>query len=174
MDPIHALIEGRNLFFRRSIYQVRHGREQIVRLYLENERHILQALYRETIRQPPVTINIPIQAPANFFDPVPVFPTVEQIDSVLRSVQPGEGTVCAICQDAVTSACVEIHPCLHRFHGACIRQWFETSVRCPVCRHDIRTDQEDQTSVASTETPPRVENQWGGSLNVGIEYETPY
>ena len=153
MDTLRNLIEGRNLFFRRSIYQFRNGRENITRLYLENERQILLALQRRTVEERPLTINIPIQAPAGFFDPIPVLPSAEDIESSIRRIERADGSVCAICQDAVVSGGSELVHCSHHFHDSCIRQWFETSVRCPVCRHDIRMGQATQTSPDATEMP---------------------
>jgi hypothetical protein len=29
-------------------------------------------------------------------------------------------------------------PCLHPFHGACIREWFKSSKKCPVCNEEVR------------------------------------
>ncbi len=153
MDLLTRLVDGRNVFFRRAIYQFRGERENIVRQFLENERRLLTLAMRLQQDVQPVTINIPINPPAGFFDPVRVTPTQEQIDSAIQTIPVSiPPHVCAVCQDAVTSDAVEIRHCHHHFHGNCVRQWFETSVRCPVCRQDIREDPATRTTPAEDET----------------------
>lgn len=79
--------------------------------------------------------------PASFMEPVPVRPTRDEIinGSAIEIVDSDDES-CAICQDAMApgseSRCLSA--CDHRFHVGCIDTWFQSSVRCPVCRHDIR------------------------------------
>jgi hypothetical protein len=75
--------------------------------------------------------------------PVIVRPSAEVIaratEVLVASTLP-EGTVCSICQDSLlgTDSARRIRSCNHVYHQICIDQWFEGSVRCPSCRHDIR------------------------------------
>ena len=77
--------------------------------------------------------------------PVIVRPSAEVItratEVIVASTLP-EGTVCSICQDSLlgTDAARRIRSCNHVYHQVCIDQWFERSVLCPSCRHDIRED----------------------------------
>jgi hypothetical protein len=112
-------------------------------------------LLREYMRSSPVTnmtLTIPIptgafDASGNFFDPVPIVPTAEQIRAATDShVNVGDQT-CAICQESVECA-TRIRACGHCFHSSCIGQWFSMNPRCPVCRHDIR----------NLQTPPRTQS----------------
>lgn len=63
-----------------------------------------------------------------------------------------ENTNCAICQDTITNTdnATRLLACSHVYHAGCIGQWFQRSVQCPSCRHDIRLP----ASAPSTETPP--------------------
>lgn len=74
--------------------------------------------------------------------PVVVAPTQEQIDaaSIVSGVEPPADVTCAICQDHNSTSNVWriLRHCNHRFHRACIDEWFRQNVHCPVCRHDIR------------------------------------
>ena len=84
-----------------------------------------------------------IHIPAGWGEPVPIQATAAQINSVLVDIPAiRELTSCAICQEANVSRdathCIELRACHHQFHTACIREWFQQSVRCPVCRNDIR------------------------------------
>ena len=51
----------------------------------------------------------------------------------------GEST-CAICLAEFEGGDSCKHPpCAHRFHGRCLRQWFQKgNTECPVCRYDCR------------------------------------
>ena len=100
-------------------------------------RDVLPALEDET---EDVSGQFHIHIPAGWGEPVPVQATPEQINSVMGTIpQTRELTPCAICQELNVSRehSVEL-PCHHQFHTICIREWFQQSVRCPVCRNDIR------------------------------------
>lgn len=93
----------------------------------------------------------------NFMDPVVVRPTREQINAateVIVLAEALEGS-CAICQDRMEAQnpTRKINACGHSFHTECIDTWFERSVSCPVCRHDIR----DPTPQAPAPTSPQSE-----------------
>ena len=51
-----------------------------------------------------------------------------------------ESDICSICQDSyeIQSECRMLNTCHHRFHRQCIDTWFQSHITCPVCRHDIR------------------------------------
>jgi hypothetical protein len=92
---------------------------------------------------------------STFMDPVVVHPTREQIAAATEVAvleEALEGT-CAICQDRMEARnpVRKIRACNHSFHTECIDTWFERSVSCPVCRHDIR-DLEPPTHAASQAT----------------------
>lgn len=78
-----------------------------------------------------------------FFEPVPIVPTQEQIASssvLYNSVDDTEDTRCSICQDDIHfgEEVRSLLHCDHFFHRGCIDLWLQSSVRCPLCRHDIR------------------------------------
>jgi hypothetical protein len=79
-----------------------------------------------------------------FHDPVPVLPTAAQISAAVElAVTPPAGELCAICQENMATS-TRLNHCRHYFHHNCITQWFGTSVRCPVCRNDIRENDEEE------------------------------
>jgi hypothetical protein len=87
-----------------------------------------------------IATGVHIHFPAGWGEPVAVRATQEQIDNVLVPIPADrEMTSCAICQESVVrEEGVQLQACLHQFHSTCIREWFTQSVRCPVCRNDIR------------------------------------
>lgn len=88
----------------------------------------------------------------SFMEPVVVRPTEEEIQrATIIEVVEEEG-ICAICQSemSVGSEARSLSECEHTFHPGCIDTWFQRSVQCPVCRHDIRVSGEGAQSAAAT------------------------
>uniref|UniRef100_A0A0D9YNL0 RING-type domain-containing protein n=1 Tax=Oryza glumipatula TaxID=40148 RepID=A0A0D9YNL0_9ORYZ len=51
---------------------------------------------------------------------------------------------CAVCKDCFASGqIVALLPCKHYFHGDCIWPWLAIRTTCPVCRHQVRTEDDD-------------------------------
>ena len=74
-------------------------------------------------------------------EPVIVHPTVEQVEAGTQlEIIDAENEICTICQDAIQtgSQARAFRVCDHRFHDGCISTWFQRSVHCPTCRHDVR------------------------------------
>jgi hypothetical protein len=81
----------------------------------------------------------------SFFDPIPILPTENQIESATRVVRFGD-----IINPLNQSCCISLEPflddtsvvmiryCRHLFSRNAIRGWFEHNSRCPICRYDIR------------------------------------
>jgi hypothetical protein len=108
-----------------------------------------------TVTLPSANVNVP----RNFSDPVPVTASTNQINAGLETIQ-AASSPCAICQEAISSGGARIRACQHEYHRSCIVNWFSMSVRCPVCRHDIReTGPEAQTSTAALRTAAPLPSQ---------------
>jgi hypothetical protein len=78
-----------------------------------------------------------------FLEPVPIVPDGHQIDAASTTYDADAADAeytCTICQDSfqVGEHILRLNYCSHIFHTVCIHQWFTSSVRCPLCRHDIR------------------------------------
>ena len=81
--------------------------------------------------------------PPNLLTPVIVRPShdIIQQSTTLETIQePLPTGICVICQEeyAIGNAVRRIRHCQHFFHNDCIMQHFDSSVRCPTCRHDVR------------------------------------
>jgi len=77
---------------------------------------------------------------ASFNTPVIVAPSAETISLNTHILNGITNVTCAICQDSIVASdtCRRLNPCQHTYHQVCIDQWFQRSVACPTCRHDIR------------------------------------
>jgi hypothetical protein len=152
IELLSGLIEGRNTFFGGTMNRISHtNRDAMLSRYFLNEICIIEVLNRihqSYVRSSATSATLTFNLPANFLDSVQVSPTAAQIEAAVETVPSvSPGTQCAICQEALSADISRIRHCSHTFHRSCLSTWFGMSVRCPVCRYDIRgTDQLAQTS----------------------------
>jgi hypothetical protein len=141
VNSVEGLIEGRNIFFTRTFNQFRPvERVSAYSQFMLNERMYLEVMFRilnQEIRLSQATSQVVLNIPSSFLDSVAVTASTQQIASALQSLEGPHGN-CAICQESIASTGSRIRQCGHTYHGDCINNWFTMSVRCPVCRHDIR------------------------------------
>jgi hypothetical protein len=151
LELIGSMIEGRNDFFVRTMQLTPHQqRGAMMSRFMLNEvcyLEILNRFYHNHVRNQLASTILTIAMPNNnFSDPVAVVPTQQQIAASLENIESSTAN-CAICQDSINSGGCRIRQCGHVYHRACLLNWFSLNVRCPVCRHDIRENgQEDQAS----------------------------
>ena len=81
----------------------------------------------------------------NFYSNVPVRPTQRQIDIATRIIRFGDiedplNNSCPITLERFNNSnnVTQILECRHNFNSVKINEWFNSNVRCPVCRYDIR------------------------------------
>lgn len=133
-SDLNLLLQSRVDFFRRW------RSDRIINTFLANESRLITLVSAESR---PISIGIlpAFQSLQNFFDPILVAATQQQIDSafLIPATQP-EGS-CPICQETYngTEATIRLRNCSHCFHRECAQSWYRMSVYCPVCRNDIRT-----------------------------------
>ena len=164
-DLLAGIIEGRNQFFTRTINMIRPpSRDAIMSRFMLNEMCLLELtnrIHQESIRNSRAAASLILNLPSNFLDPIPVAPSITQISAGTEAVANAPAdTQCAICQDSVTTDATRIRSCGHTYHRSCLSNWLTMSVRCPVCRHDIRSEHPPvQTSPVSAETSPLTTTQ---------------
>ncbi|XP_034242423.1 E3 ubiquitin-protein ligase RNF181-like [Thrips palmi] len=55
-----------------------------------------------------------------------------------------EGEQCPVCLKKFEVAeVVKVMPCHHNFHTGCILPWLQKTNSCPLCRHELPTDDEE-------------------------------
>lgn len=101
-----------------------------------------------------------------FWDTVLVYPTPQQIEAATTSVSmsdlPPGITNCPITMESFNaeSEILRINHCGHYFSRDAILRWFRNHVSCPVCRHDIRQEpNENQTNNDNENEPAAAEGQ---------------
>ena len=158
LEILRDLVHTRSVFFHN--HQSYRRRDQLTRQFMEVELAYISAL---TARQEPVTVTFPITLPSNFMENVLVVPTPQQIANEVQDHTSSSQQNCSICQDSIVSDGAILRTCQHVYHRSCIQTWFGASVRCPVCRRDIREGQANQTSSGATGTQAQDLYQWGGA-----------
>ena len=104
-----------------------------------------------------------------FMEPVPVYPSQEQIENatstlLYREIENPLNQSCPISlepfheNDPVTL----IKYCGHIFKPSEIQSWFQTNARCPICRYDIR-------SFSSTSSTRNVNENTNTAMNTSNE-----
>lgn len=71
---------------------------------------------------------------------------VDNLSTVLMTQEDIENnnTLCAVCKDELEVGEMATRlPCSHRYHGDCIVPWLGIRNTCPVCRHELPTDDPD-------------------------------
>lgn len=54
------------------------------------------------------------------------------------------GEQCPVClKEYTVGETVKVMPCKHSFHSSCILPWLERTNSCPLCRHELPTDDEE-------------------------------
>jgi hypothetical protein len=161
LNLLEGLIEGRNDFFTRTMQLTPHQhRANVLSRFLLNEVCYIELINRIQHRGTSNTRSaiVTFTLPNNFSDPVLVTPTQTQISESVQEIGTSTNN-CAICQDSISSGGVKIRQCGHDFHRNCLMNWFALSVRCPVCRHDIREDQVNRTQPVLEQTSFQSEDQ---------------
>ena len=99
----------------------------------------------------------------SFYDSVPIYPSLEQINRATRVVPFSsiENPVNHSCPITLAnfhsdSSVMQILHCGHIFSTENINMWFRNNVRCPVCRYDIR---EYNVEENSNEEPVQQEEE---------------
>lgn len=112
----------------------------------------------------------------DFFSPVNVTPTPLQIANSTRLIRFGDinepvNRICPISQENFNTNdnVIQICHCRHNFTPEHFNTWFSRSVRCPICRHDIRSNlepiNENTTVDSSGATVDSSENHVDSSSN---------
>jgi hypothetical protein len=81
----------------------------------------------------------------NLPEPVTINPSNEVLahaSELLTATADHSGVQCMVCLEHLQTGqeLRKLRFCRHLFHRSCIDTWFERTVRCPICRHDVRDD----------------------------------
>lgn len=76
----------------------------------------------------------------------------------------GSETECAVCREnLVVGDKMQELPCKHLFHPPCLKPWLDEHNSCPICRHELRTD--DHAYESRKEREREAEEERKGAAN---------
>lgn len=114
--------------------------------------------------------------------PVSIYPSMRQIMNATEMLRYGDienpiNATCPIRQEnfSENDRVCQIKHCKHIFKDMCLYNWFLEHVDCPVCRFDIREDEnnrntsnEDYTVTSSRDLPPEIINSFTRMVNQSL------
>eukprot|EP00300_Choanocystis_sp_HF-7_P021970 c21082_g1_i1.p1 GENE.c21082_g1_i1~~c21082_g1_i1.p1 ORF type:complete len:331 (+),score=47.17 c21082_g1_i1:3-995(+) len=82
---------------------------------------------------------------------------VEQLETItITEAHQEQGLECAVCMDAFEIETQSLKmPCAHLFHSDCLGTWLQQHNSCPVCRHELPTDDPDYEQTRITRDAER-------------------
>ncbi|PAN12574.1 hypothetical protein PAHAL_2G274700 [Panicum hallii] len=84
-------------------------------------------------------IEHPPRAPPASKEVVANLPVLTVTEEVIARL--GIETECAVCREnLVVDDKMQELPCKHLFHPPCLKPWLDENNSCPICRHELRTD----------------------------------
>ncbi|GFP81471.1 E3 ubiquitin-protein ligase aip2, partial [Phtheirospermum japonicum] len=97
---------------------------------------------------------------------LPVNTVTEQVLSKL-----GKDAVCSICQEnLIVDDKMQELPCKHMFHPPCLKPWLDEHNSCPICRHELKTDDHAYESWKEREKEAEEERKGAANAVRGGEY----
>ena len=146
VELLGELIDSRVQFFARCLNGIPHAnRFNALSSFLATESmylSLIDQIHRTQTRSNLVAniitwATVPNGINNNAMESVRVVASAEQIAASIQPIPSSESN-CAICQEAIRADGTRIRQCGHDYHRPCLLNWLNMSVRCPVCRHDIR------------------------------------
>ncbi|KAJ4850365.1 hypothetical protein Tsubulata_031317 [Turnera subulata] len=89
-------------------------------------------------------------------------PVITLTEEILAKL--GQDAECSICKESllVNDKMQEL-PCKHTFHPPCLKPWLDEHNSCPICRHELRTD--DHAYESWKEREKEAEEERKGAAN---------
>ncbi|KAJ0089512.1 hypothetical protein Patl1_13724 [Pistacia atlantica] len=112
----------------------------------------------------PVDSNRNSEAAANIFQEL-----INNLDAVIPEL--GHDAECAICKENLVSGDkMQELPCKHTFHPPCLKPWLDEHNSCPICRHELQTDDHAYENWKEREKEAEEERKGAKNAVRGGEY----
>ncbi|XP_068660677.1 E3 ubiquitin-protein ligase AIP2-like [Aristolochia californica] len=111
----------------------------------------------------------PKKPPPASKDVVARLPVITVTHEIL--VKLGRETECAVCREnLVIDDKMQELPCKHLFHPNCLKPWLDEHNSCPICRHELQTDDHAYESWKEREKEAEEERKGAANALRGGEY----
>ncbi|XP_078429533.1 RING/U-box superfamily protein [Wolffia australiana] len=136
--------------------------DNVPQFNFENLERVIEASLQEigagTQRAPPASKEV-----------VANLPIVNVTDEIISRL--GRDTECAVCKEnLVVNDSMQELPCGHLFHPPCLKPWLDENNSCPICRHELRTDNHEYESRKEREKEAEEERKGTENALRGGEY----
>ncbi|KAK3003958.1 hypothetical protein RJ639_020229 [Escallonia herrerae] len=121
--------------------------------------------------QPWILENDPVapRAPPASKEVVRKLPVTTITEEIFANLSPD--AECAICKEnLVVSDKMQELPCKHMFHPPCLKPWLDEHNSCPICRHELQTDDHAYESWKEREKDAEEERRGAANALRGGEY----
>ncbi|XAR57559.1 Ubiquitin--protein ligase [Bertholletia excelsa] len=109
------------------------------------------------------------RAPPASKEVVAKLPVLTITEEILNNL--GSDAECAICKEnLVVDDKMQELPCKHKFHPPCLKPWLDEHNSCPVCRHELQTDDHNYESWKEREKEAEEERKGAANAVRGGEY----
>ncbi|KAL7593140.1 hypothetical protein Lser_V15G33583 [Lactuca serriola] len=109
------------------------------------------------------------RAPPASKEVVAKLPVIVITNEILTKL--GAEAECAICKEnLVVNDSMQEMPCKHTFHPPCLKPWLDEHNSCPICRHELRTDDHEYESRKEREKEAEEERKGAANAVRGGEY----
>ncbi|GLJ10841.1 hypothetical protein SUGI_0136360 [Cryptomeria japonica] len=111
----------------------------------------------------------PQRVPPASKEVVAKLPIIDVTEEVL--VKLGKDTECAVCREhLINGDKMQELPCKHLFHPDCLKPWLDEHNSCPICRHELQTDDHEYESRKEREKEAEEERKGAANAIRGGEY----
>ncbi|KAL8107435.1 E3 ubiquitin-protein ligase AIP2 [Apium graveolens] len=98
-------------------------------------------------------------------------PVITITEEILNKL--GTDAECCICKEnLIVNDKMQELPCKHTFHPPCLKPWLDEHNSCPICRHELQTD--DHAYESRKEREKEAEEERRGAANAVREGEYMY
>ncbi|KAJ4953748.1 hypothetical protein NE237_030580 [Protea cynaroides] len=113
--------------------------------------------------------NVCPRAPPASKEVVAKLPIITITEEILAKL--GKETKCAVCtEELVLNDEMQELPCKHMFHPPCLKPWLDEHNSCPICRHELQTDDHAYESWKEQEKEAEEERKGAANAVRGGEY----
>ncbi|KAL9673926.1 hypothetical protein QQ045_030189 [Rhodiola kirilowii] len=96
-------------------------------------------------------------------------PIITLTDEILKNL--GHDAECSICKEnLVAGDQMQELPCKHTFHPPCLKPWLDEHNSCPICRHELQTDDHHYESWKEREKEAEEDRKGAANAVRGGEY----
>jgi len=112
---------------------------------------------------------VPRRVPPASKEVVAKLPVIILEEEILAKL--GKDAQCAICREnLVVSDKMQELPCKHTFHPPCLKPWLDEHNSCPICRHELQTDDHAYENWKEREKEAEEERKGAANAIRGGEY----